>query len=116
MLTLFTDDTAGGLAAIDARSPAPRPVDRGMLLSLRAQIEENDGDAEGMMRDLTEATATLRTVGERWSLSLALGSFADALTKRGGFEAATAALEESLRLTREFDPHDEPGSSRSGWR
>ena len=72
MLTLFTDDGAAGIAAIDAARPHPDPWTDGMLLSLRAQIEENDGDAEGMLRDLTAATEQLRAVGERWGLAMSL--------------------------------------------
>ena len=62
-----------------------------------------------MLRDLTEATE--RSCGRSASAGRCrsrLGSYADALTKRGRFDEATAALEESLRLTRELDPHDEP--------
>ena len=80
-----------------------------MLLSLRGQIEENDGDADGMLRDLTGGDQ--RSCGRSASgggCPSRLGSYADALTKRGEFDEATAALEESLRLTRELNPHDEP--------
>ncbi|MEU3452808.1 BTAD domain-containing putative transcriptional regulator [Micromonospora sp. NPDC006766] len=109
-LAIFTDDTSAGIAAVDrARGHADPWVD-GTLLALRGQIKENDGDAEGMLRDLTQATKELRAVGERWSLSGALTSYADALTKRGDFAAATAALEESVRLSRELNPADEPGN------
>jgi predicted ATPase/DNA-binding SARP family transcriptional activator len=107
MLTLFTDDTEAGLTAIAGLVPHPDPWINGVLLAMRGQIEENSGDAEGMLRDLTDAVRQLRPVGERWALSMALTSYADALTKRGRFDEATATLRESLRLSHELDPTDE---------
>ncbi|GAA3773322.1 BTAD domain-containing putative transcriptional regulator [Micromonospora maritima] len=108
-LSIFTDDTAAGIAAVDRARGHPDPWTDGTLLAMRGQIRENDGDAEGMVRDLTGAVEELRAVGERWSLSMVLSQYADALTKRGDFAAATAALEESARLVRELDPTAEPG-------
>src|SRR6185295_17277820 len=88
--TLFTDNTAAGLAAVE-----------------RGQIEENDGDADGMLRDLTAASGLLREIGERWGLAMCLSALADALTKRGDFEAATGVLEESLALSKEINADDD---------
>ncbi|MDG4799305.1 BTAD domain-containing putative transcriptional regulator [Micromonospora sp. WMMD980] len=107
-LSIFTDDTAAGIEAVDRARGHPNPWTDGTLLAMRGQIKENDGDAEGMLRDLTGAVEELRAVGERWSLSMVLSQYADALTKRGDFAAATAALEESARLVRELDPTAEP--------
>ncbi|MFJ8834044.1 BTAD domain-containing putative transcriptional regulator [Micromonospora aurantiaca] len=109
MLSIFDDDTAAGIAAIDRARGHPDPWTDGTLLGMRGKFKENDGDAEGMLRDLTDAAAELRAVGERMSLSHVLSEYADALTKRGDFEAATAALEESVRLARELNPASEPG-------
>ncbi|MEU7760209.1 BTAD domain-containing putative transcriptional regulator [Micromonospora aurantiaca (nom. illeg.)] len=109
MLSIFDDDTAAGIAAIDRARGHPDPWTDGTLLGMRGKFKENDGDAEGMLRDLTAAAAELRAVGERMSLSHVLSEYADALTKRGDFEAATAALEESVRLARELNPASEPG-------
>ncbi|AYF26009.1 hypothetical protein CSH63_00730 [Micromonospora tulbaghiae] len=109
MLSIFGDDTAAGIAAIDRARGHPDPWTDGTLLGIRGKFKENDGDAEGMLRDLTDAAAELRAVGERMSLSHVLSEYADALTKRGDFDAATAALEESVRLARELNPASEPG-------
>ncbi|WP_433529396.1 BTAD domain-containing putative transcriptional regulator [Micromonospora sp. CA-263727] len=109
LLSMLVDDTAAGIAAVDRARPDADPWTSGTLLALRGRIKENDGDADGMLRDLTQATAQLRAVGERWSLSMALSQYADALTKRGDWAAATSALEESARLSRELDPATEPG-------
>jgi tetratricopeptide (TPR) repeat protein len=112
ILTIFTNDTPAGLAAVERALPHPDPWTNGMLLAMRGQIEENDGDAEGMLRDLTAATEQLRAVGERWGLAMSLSSYADALTKRGRFDEATAALEESMRLSQELNPEEEPAFQR----
>lgn len=107
MLALFSDDTLAGLTAVDRNLAHPDPWVRAMLLSLRGHIEENDGDAEGMRRDLSDAADQFRALGERWGLSTTLTALADAYTKRGEFDAAIAALEESIRLSRELNPDDE---------
>jgi predicted ATPase/DNA-binding SARP family transcriptional activator len=107
MLALFTDDTETGLASIERNLAHPDPWVRAMLTSLRGHIEENDGDAEGMLRDLSDAAHRFRALGERWGLSTTLTALADAYTKRGDFDAAIAVLEESIRLTRELNPGDE---------
>ncbi|MEU1762202.1 BTAD domain-containing putative transcriptional regulator [Micromonospora sp. NPDC005652] len=109
MLSIFDQDTAAGIAAIGRARGHPDPWTDGTLLAIRGKFKENDGDAEGMLRDLTDAAAELRAVGERMSLSHVLSEYADALTKRGDFDAATAALEESVRLARELNPASEPG-------
>jgi predicted ATPase/DNA-binding SARP family transcriptional activator len=107
LTTLFTDDAAAGLAAVERGSDHPDPWTRAMLLVLRGQIEENDGDAEGMLRDLTAASGMLREIGERWALASCLGSLADALNKRGDFAAAAAVLQESVDLAKEINADDE---------
>jgi tetratricopeptide (TPR) repeat protein len=107
MLALFTDDTSAGLTAIERNLAHPDPWVRAMLTSLRGHIEENDGDAAGMLRDLSSAAGQFRAIGERWGLSTTLTALADAYTKRGDYDAAIAALEESIRLSRELNPEDE---------
>ena len=112
MLALFTDDTVRGLAAIERNMAHPDPWVRAMLTSLRGHIEENDGDAAGMLRDLSSAADQFRHLGERWGLSTTLTALADAYAKRGEFDAAIAALEESIRLSRELNPEDEVRQQR----
>ncbi|GIF58612.1 BTAD domain-containing putative transcriptional regulator [Asanoa iriomotensis] len=112
ILTLFTDDTEKGLAAVAAELDTADPFTKGLLLSLRGSIKENDGDAEGMLADLTAAAEIQRGIGERWSLGMTLGSLADALVKRGDLPGATAALEESGRLARELNAKEDVGYQR----
>ncbi|GIJ61991.1 ATP-binding protein [Virgisporangium aurantiacum] len=104
MVTLFTDDTATGLAAVE-RGLATDPDNwmRAMLHMLRGQIEENDGDAEGMLHDQSIARELFRETGERWGLSMCLAQLADAHTKRGDYDAAAASLSESLALARQVN-------------
>lgn len=104
MVTLFTDDTAAGLAAVQRGFDAnPDTWMRAMLHMLRGQIEENDGDADGHLRDQSAASELFRQTGERWGLSMCLAQLADSLTKRGEYDAADAALSESLALARQVN-------------
>ncbi|GIJ65482.1 ATP-binding protein [Virgisporangium ochraceum] len=104
MVTLFTDDTAAGLAAVQRGLDAASDTwMRAMLHMLRGQIEENDGDADGMLRDQTLARDLFRETGDRWGLSMCLAQLADHLTKRGEYDAADEALSESLALARQVN-------------
>ena len=107
MLAMVTDDSAAGLAAIERAMDHPDPWARAMLFSLRGHIEENDGDAEGSLRDLSAAAALFRDLGERWGLATVLTALADSYSKRGDLDAAAAALQESIRLARELNPEDD---------
>ena len=112
LMTLFTDDTERGLAAVTRGMVGADPFTRGMLLSLSGSIKENDGDADGMLADLTAAAEIQRGIGERWSLGMTLGSLADALVKRGDLAGATAALEEASRLAVELNAREDIGYQR----
>ncbi|MER5643126.1 BTAD domain-containing putative transcriptional regulator [Streptosporangium sp. NPDC002524] len=111
-LALFTDDTEAGLAAIERRLSHPDPWTRAMLRSIRAFIRENDGDMAGMHEDLAVAVAAFREIGDRWGLATALSPLAEANMAFGDFDGAVAALEESIRLLRELNPHDDAGHQR----
>ncbi|GAA3412092.1 hypothetical protein GCM10018952_23460 [Streptosporangium vulgare] len=111
-LALFTDDTEAGLAAIERRLSHPDPWTRAMLRSIRASIRENDGDMAGMHEDLAVAVAAFREIGDRWGLATALSPLAEANMAFGDFDGAVAALEESIRLLRELNPHDDTGHQR----
>ncbi|HEV7712197.1 MAG TPA: BTAD domain-containing putative transcriptional regulator [Asanoa sp.] len=112
IMTLFTDDTEHGLAAIAEGLKEADPFTRGMLLSLSGSIKENDGDADGMLADLTAAAEIQRGLGERWSLGMTLGSLSDALAKRGDLAGATATLEEASRLAAELNAREDTGYQR----
>jgi predicted ATPase/DNA-binding SARP family transcriptional activator len=104
MITLFTDDSAAGLAAVErGLATDPDTWTRAMLYMLRGQIEENDGDAAGHLRDQDAAQHLFRRTGDRWGLSMCLAQLADARTKRGEYDAADAALSESLALARQVN-------------
>ncbi|WP_436757480.1 BTAD domain-containing putative transcriptional regulator [Streptosporangium sp. V21-05] len=111
-LALFTDDTEAGLAAIERRLSHPDPWTRAMLRAIRASIRENDGDMVGMHEDLAIAVASFREIGDRWGLASALSPLAEANLAFGDFDGAVAALEESIRLLRELNPHDDAGHQR----
>ncbi|WP_203719355.1 BTAD domain-containing putative transcriptional regulator [Asanoa siamensis] len=112
IMTLFTDDTPTGLAAVARGLDGADPFTRGLLLSLSGSIKENDGDADGMLADLLAAAEIQRELGERWSLGMTLGSLSDALAKRGDLAGATAAMEEATRLAGELNARDDVGFQR----
>jgi predicted ATPase len=104
MVTLFTDDTGAGLAAVDrGLGTGPDTWTRAMLVMLRGQIEENDGDAVGHFRDQHVARELFRETGDRWGLSMCLAQLADAQTKRGEYDDAARSLNESLALARQVN-------------
>ncbi|WP_027341077.1 BTAD domain-containing putative transcriptional regulator [Hamadaea tsunoensis] len=103
IISLFTDATEAGLAAIELGLGHPDPWVRAVLISMRGSIEENEGDADGMLRDMTHAVELLREQGERWGLSMSLTALADAYGKRGRVDEAIEALEESVRLAAELN-------------
>jgi tetratricopeptide (TPR) repeat protein len=107
MMALVIDDTAWGRAAADRRLSHPDPWARAMLRLTRALLDANDGDMHGMRSDLAAAVEAFREAGERWGLATSLTYLAFAQTILGDFDGAIAALEESVRLLRELDPHDD---------
>ncbi|MDG4824164.1 BTAD domain-containing putative transcriptional regulator [Asanoa sp. WMMD1127] len=112
IMTLFNEETERGLAAVAEGLDDADPFTRGLLLSLRGSIKENDGDADGMLEDLLAAAEIQREIGERWSLGMTLGSLSDALSKRGDLAGATAAMEEATRLAAELNARDDAGFQR----
>ena len=111
-LTLLTDDRDAGLAAVQRGFASEDPWIRAMLRSMRGHILENDGDAQGALREFTAAADGFRAIGERWGLANVLSALGDAYTKRGDFPAAIGALEESLRLLRQLNPDSDAGFQR----
>jgi predicted ATPase/DNA-binding SARP family transcriptional activator len=112
LLALFTDDTKLGLASINRRLSHPDPWTRAALWMLRAEMQENKGDMTAMRRDMPVAVAGFREVGERFGLSQALTSLADAHLVFGDSDAAIEALREAIQLVRELDPEDDASHER----
>ncbi|GIJ44901.1 SARP family transcriptional regulator [Virgisporangium aliadipatigenens] len=103
-MVLFSGDLDAGLAAVDRALHHPHPWARAMAVSMRGHMHENAGHHAEMVADLTEAIRLFRTVGERWGLSTAMVTLADAHLKAGRSAEAAALVEESIALTRELDP------------
>ncbi|MEU8149661.1 BTAD domain-containing putative transcriptional regulator [Nonomuraea sp. NPDC048901] len=108
-LALFTDDSELGLAEVERRLSHPDQWARGMLLTVRAAMKENDGDMRGSRQDLIAAAAQLREVGERWGLSMALMSLGEAHAMFGDFDDALASILEATALVRQLNPDLDPG-------
>ncbi|MER8027339.1 hypothetical protein, partial [Glutamicibacter protophormiae] len=119
ILAIFTDDAVLGVSAVGRRLSHPDPWTRAMLRRIRAAVLENEGDQVGARRDLTDAAAGFRDLGDRWGLSEVLSSLAEAHLVFGDFNEAVEALEESIRLLGELNPDDCCTSSpplHPGWR
>lgn len=78
-----------------------------MLYLIRAFLDANNGDMDGMRSDMAAAAELFRCRGERWGLATSLSFLAYAELTLGGFDDAAVALEESIRLRRELDPGDD---------
>jgi predicted ATPase/DNA-binding SARP family transcriptional activator len=102
-IALLVDDTAAGLAGIERRLSDPDPWRRAMLWLLRAFLDGNAGELDGMRRDLAAAATAFRQAGERWGLATSLTYLAYTQLTLGAFEDAVAALEEAIRLLWELD-------------
>ncbi|MFI5911476.1 BTAD domain-containing putative transcriptional regulator [Dactylosporangium sp. NPDC051541] len=103
VVALFRDDSERGTDLVRARlAGRVDPWTRGMLHSVLGHLRENDGDIDGMHRELTASAAAFRMVGERWGLAMTLASLADAQSRRGDFPAAVAHFEESIALHHEL--------------
>ncbi|MER7003328.1 BTAD domain-containing putative transcriptional regulator [Dactylosporangium sp. NPDC000555] len=106
VVLLFQDDSERGGEVIRRRlDGSVDPWTRAMLLSILGLLHENDGDIDGMVRELNAAVAQFRRVGERWGLAMTLASVADACTRRGDFAAAITHLEESIELHSQLGVH-----------
>ncbi|MDI1462520.1 BTAD domain-containing putative transcriptional regulator [Catellatospora sp. KI3] len=111
-MAMVGDDTEAGLAAIERRLGRADPWAQAMLLAARAFIRDNDGDADGMYADLTDAVARLRAIGDRAGLSVALTALAEAELVRGRGAAAVGLLHESISLVRQLSSDDDSGYAR----
>jgi predicted ATPase/DNA-binding SARP family transcriptional activator len=103
-MVMFSGDLPAGLAAVERALTHPHPWARAMAVSMRGHMHENAGQHDLMVADLTEAIALFRTVGERWGLSTAMATLADAYVKHGRFAEAAALIEESISISRELNP------------
>ncbi|HEY8474340.1 MAG TPA: BTAD domain-containing putative transcriptional regulator [Natronosporangium sp.] len=110
MVSMFTDDTERARANLHhALSTVEEPWTVGMLHVLHSFILENDGDPAGRRAELAAAVAIFRELGERWGLGTALTGLAEVQGQLGDFDAALAALAESVALM------DEVGSAEDAF-
>lgn len=95
-------DDARVIALLDAVVARPEPVARACGLLLRGHVLEEAGDPEHAERDVVAAIGLLRSLGDRWLLSLALGVLAQADAERGDYEAAAVHGAEAEALVEEL--------------
>ncbi|TDD79868.1 helix-turn-helix domain-containing protein [Actinomadura darangshiensis] len=111
-VALLTDDTGGGVAAIDRRLPEDDPWTRAALHLMRAMLNGNRGEMGQARQDIAVAQDGFRAAGERAGLALALVFSAESQTVAGEFREAVAALEESIGLLRELGQDAAAGMQR----
>lgn len=104
LLALIADDTRAGLAASARRHPDPWTA--AMRSLVRSFLRGNDGDMDGMRRDLAAAADRFRSAGERWGLATALTFLAHTQITLGRFGDAVGGLTEAIGELRELDPED----------
>ncbi|PRY31024.1 BTAD domain-containing putative transcriptional regulator [Umezawaea tangerina] len=112
MFAIVTDDVALGVALVDQRLDHPDPWTRAALWMVRGIVRENDGDMDGMRRDMAEAVAGFRAVGDRFGLSQSLSSLAEGHLLFGDHEEAIEAIEESISLRLELQRDDDVSHDR----
>jgi tetratricopeptide (TPR) repeat protein len=103
---LFSDNAEHGADLVQRRLDGTDDTwTTAILLSILGHLHENDGDIDGMVRDLNASAAEFRKIGERWGLAMTLASVADACSRRGEFAAAVAHFEESVILHKQLGIH-----------
>ncbi|MFD0902438.1 BTAD domain-containing putative transcriptional regulator [Actinomadura sediminis] len=111
-VALLADDTAGGLAAIDRLLPGRDAWTRATLHVIGAMLNGNAGDMAAAHRNLAAAVAAYRESGERGGLAMALLFAASTEMSAGNYDAAVAALEESIGLLRVLGQDREAAQQR----
>jgi len=85
------------------------PWARASVLMFRANMNENDGDVEGMRRDTELAMAAFGELGERWGLASTLRSVGALFVLDGRLDEAADAFREALRIYQEFESREDEG-------
>ncbi|GGV16352.1 SARP family transcriptional regulator [Actinomadura cremea] len=97
---LLRGDAAAGVAAIARLLRGRDAWTRATLHVMAAMLHGNAGDMAASHRDLAAAVAAYRESGERGGLAMALMFACSADMTAGDYDAAIAALEESIGLLR----------------
>lgn len=99
---LFVEDVADAHGVVGALFEDPDPWVVASAHLLRAHVYYNAGRIDLGEADLRVAVDRFREVGDRWGVSVALGSLAEAITVRGDNTTIIAVIREALALTDEI--------------
>ncbi|PID53858.1 MAG: AfsR family transcriptional regulator [Micrococcales bacterium] len=101
---LLTGDIAGLRAYATMAGAHPHPWVRAAGHAASALVAESDGDATGAERDVEEAVAAFRDVGDFWTTAQLLAGLAGFQSARGDVDGAVASLRQALELERSLGP------------
>jgi predicted ATPase/DNA-binding SARP family transcriptional activator len=98
LLAMFGSDDRVAIERLGARQDHSDPWMAAAAHLLTGAVMINLGEADTAERELDEALARFRTLGERWGLGQALVARAELLSSRGRAEEAMAALTEAREV------------------
>jgi predicted ATPase/DNA-binding SARP family transcriptional activator len=98
LLAMFGSDDQVAIERLGARQDHSDPWMAAAAHLLTGAVMINLGEADTAERELDEALARFRTLGERWGLGQALVARAELLSSRGRAEEAMAALTEAREV------------------
>jgi len=96
LLAMFANDDQAALHRLAADRDDPDPWMAAMAHLLTGFLQVNLGEAAAAERELDQALAEFRELGERWGAGQALVARADLASTRGQHEQAMASLEEAM--------------------
>ncbi|WP_168220775.1 BTAD domain-containing putative transcriptional regulator [Streptomyces sp. RFCAC02] len=80
----------------------PDPWARSLVGLMRAAVRENTGDPLGTRDEILRAMDDFRSIGERWTLAMALTTLGETERILGEYGSAEARMTEALALMREL--------------
>src|SRR4029453_15346246 len=98
LLAMFDNDDQAALARLAADQDDPDPWMVATAHLLTAVLQLNLGEAAAAERELDQALARFRALGERWGAGQALVARADLAGMRGQHTQAMATLEEAMAV------------------
>jgi tetratricopeptide (TPR) repeat protein len=98
LLAMFGSDDQVAVERLGARQDHSDPWTAAAAHLLTGAVMINLGEADTAERELDEALARFRTLGERWGLGQALVARAELLSSRGRAEEAMAAFTEAREV------------------
>jgi predicted ATPase/DNA-binding SARP family transcriptional activator len=96
LLLFFAEERERAAELADANLSSPDPWIRAATRTIRVAFLENDGDVEGMRKDVELGMAEWQQVGDHWGLASMLSNRGNLRTLDGDAVGAAADFEEAL--------------------